>query len=760
MTAKPSFILWFSEVDKDDIGIVGSIGANLGEMSHAGLPISPGFIISTYAYFQFIRENNLAPKIKDLLGTADFERPDSLMQVSSHIKRHIMHAKMSDYLVQEIAASYEKLGGILHNSLVAVRSSATAEDIPNASFAGQQETYLNISGEANLVLTVKQAWASLFEARAIVSRHKQHYDHFRIGTAVVIQKMIEAEKSGVMFTNDPVSKDKSKIIIEAINGLGELLMQAEVAPDRYEVTKKDLSIIKKRIEKQDVMLKKVGSITKTVKIPEDEGIRQKLTKNQILDLAILGKKIEWHYYFPQDIAWAIEKNEIFIVQTRAISAIQGEKRKQPLKPSRKLPLILKGSPASPGIASGTVKLIQNKSDLKKILPGDILVAEQTTADYIPAMKKATAIITDKGSRTSHAAIVSRELGIPAVVGTNEATQLLKNGTVITINGTAGEVYKGGLTTVTHHMTNEEPEVIKTATRVYVNLAQSAFAEKVAKEHVDGVGLLRAEFIMAELGVHPKKMIRDGKRTEYINALADQLEIFCHAFTPRPIVYRVADFKTNEYRDLTGGADYEQIESNPLIGFRGAYRSIHEHEVFALELEAIKKVREKKNLKNLWLMLPFVRTVHELKEVKKIITRAGLHRSPTFKLWMMVEVPANVILLDQFIEAGIDGVSIGSNDLTMLILGTDRDNSEVATAFDELNPAVLWAIERTIKTAHKYHITSSICGQAPSLHPSLLEKLVEWGITSVSVSSDAIGRVRRDISRFERELIESRYNPKK
>ncbi len=302
MTAKPSFILWFSEVDKDDAGIVGGKGANLGEMVHAGFPVPQGFIVTTYAYFQFIRENKLANKIKDLLSTANFERPDSLMQVSSHIKRHIMHAEISEQILQEIAASYEKLGGILQQPLVAVRSSGTAEDLSTASLAGQQETFLNISGEANLVLTVKQAWASLFDPKAIFYRQEHHVDHFRIGTAVVIQKMIDAEKSGVMFTNDPVTNDKSTIIIEAINGLGELLVQGEVIPDHYEVAKKDLTITKKVIEKQDIMLKKVGSINKTIALPEQEGSRQKLTKNQILDLAILGKKLERHYYFPQDIA--------------------------------------------------------------------------------------------------------------------------------------------------------------------------------------------------------------------------------------------------------------------------------------------------------------------------------------------------------------------------------------------------------------------------------------------------------------------------
>ncbi|HET9946546.1 MAG TPA: putative PEP-binding protein, partial [Patescibacteria group bacterium] len=368
----------------------------------------------------------------------------------------------------------------------------------------------------------------------------------------------------------------------------------------------------------------------------------------------------------------------------------------------------------------------------------------------PAMKKAVAIITDKGGRTSHAAIVSREIGIPAVVGTLKATTTLKDGEIVTVNGSKGEIYKGG--TFTQAASVVSSNNIQTATKVYVNLAEPEFAERVAKHHVDGVGLLRAEFMMAGIGVHPKKMIRDGKRKEFIDRLAADIAKFCASFSPRPVVYRASDLKTNEYRHLIGGAEFEPEEPNPMLGYRGAFRYINDPEVFDLELEAIKQVRNKMGYKNLWLMLPFVRTVKELEDVKKIISAAGLYRSPSFKLWMMCEIPSNVILLDQFIETGIDGVSIGSNDLTMLILGTDRDNNEVAREFNEQNPAVLWALEHVIKTCHKYKITSSLCGQAPSQYPELLEKLVSWGITSVSVSPDVIDSTREIISHLEKKLI--------
>lgn len=757
MPARNDLVLWFKEVGKDDVAIVGGKGANLGEMVRADFPVPNGFIVTSRAYYQFIRENNLAIKIKHLLTTANFDRPESLMQVSSHIKKEIMRCDMSDELVKQIFTYYHTLSGVLKDALVAVRSSATAEDLPTASFAGQQETYLNVRGEANLIQKVKEAWASLFEARAIFYRHEQKFDHFKIGIAIVVQQMVESEKSGIMFTIDPVTNDKSKVVIEAIFGLGEYIVQGSVTPDHYEVNKKTDEILMKEIKLQSNMLMKVKEKNLDVKLATKTGNQQKISDKQILALTDLGRKLEHHYYFPQDIEWAIVKNNVYIVQTRAITTTHTKESAEAnaiaaAKPVKQtLSEILSGAPASPGIASGPVKVITSAREINKVQPGDILVAPQTNPDYVPAMKKAAAIVTERGGRTSHAAIVSRELGIPAVVGAENATHVLKTGMVVTVDGAKGEVFKGATISSSVSTPREiHREKIKTATKVYVNLAEPEIAGRVAQQDVDGVGLLRAEFMMAGIGTHPKKMIRDGKKHEFIEKLASQLETFCKAFYPRPVVYRASDFKTNEYRGLIGGKEFEPVEPNPMLGYRGAYRYIQDPEVFNLELEAFKIVRNKKDLKNLWLMVPFVRTVKELVEVKKIISRAGLERSPTFKLWMMVEIPSNVILLDKFIQTGIDGISIGSNDLTMLILGTDRDNSEVASEFDEQNEAVLWALEHVIKTAHNHHITASICGQAPSLYPNLLEKLVKFGITSVSVSPDVIESVRKHIAEIEKK----------
>ncbi len=748
-----SLVLWFKDVDKEDIPLVGGKGANLGEMTQSHFPVPNGFIVTAHAYFKFIKENNLSSKINHLLGTINYDKPDSLQQVSSHIKKLIMGERMSDELVAEIFKAYTTLSGPIGDALVAVRSSATAEDLPGASFAGQQETYLNVHGDSNLILKIRDAWASLFDARAIFYRHEQKFDHFRIGIAIVVQKMVESEMSGIMFTADPVTNDKSKIVIEAIYGLGELIVGGVVTPDHYEVNKEDLHILKRQVVHQKIKLTKVKGKDVEVKVTEKDGKKQKISDNVIMELAALGRKLERHYYHPQDVEWAVIDGIPHIVQTRPITTISTKKVEISTEDTKHLPLLTKGAPASPGIASGPVKIIKTIHDLQKMVPGDVMVAPQTNPDFVPGMKKAVAIITDKGGRTSHAAIVSRELGIPAVVGTDNATEILKEGMVITINGGVGEVYKGGLAKsapVTESVITTEH--LKTATKVYVNLAQPDLAEKVAGQYVDGVGLLRAEFIMAGIGTHPKKLIHDGKKEVFVTALAEALEKFCSAFNPRPVIYRASDFKTNEYRGLVGGKEYEPVEPNPMLGYRGAFRYMHDPEVFKLELEAIKIVRNKKNLKNLSLMIPFVRTVRELREVKKILTKNDLHRSPTFHLLMMVEIPSNVILLDKFIEEGIDGISIGSNDLTMLILGTDRDNSEVASEYDEQNEAVLWALEHAVKTAHKHGITSGICGQAPSLYPDLVDKLVSWGITSISVSPDVVDSVRKTVAQAEKKLL--------
>jgi len=739
-------VVWFNEVTKKDIPLVGGKGANLGEMTNADIPVPPGFIVTADAYFDFLKQTKLTDKIRKLLEPVDVNNSKQLQQVAAEVRQIIQDAPMPPEIAAEVRQAYLKMG----KGLVAVRSSATAEDLPEASFAGQQRTFLNIEDEDEVVTAVQGCWASLFEARAIFYRVQQGFDHFKVGIAVPVQRMVQSEASGVMFTLEPTTSDRSKITIEAVFGLGETIVSGDVTPDHYVVSKDEIRIIKKEIKRQEWKLVKKDkgkgeeANVKIVLTPEEQA-QQKINDDDIIALAKIGKHLEDHYQFPQDIEWAKENGEIFIVQTRPVTALR---EMAEVTHEIETAVLLSGAPASPGIASGPVKIVIDTSRIDKVLDGDVLVAEMTTPDYVPAMKRAAAIVTDRGGRTAHAAIVSRELGIPCVVGAERATTTLKDGQVITVDGANGKVYDGEVEIA------EKAEIrakvkIKTKTKLLVNLAQPELADRVASRDVDGVGLLRAEFMVAQIGEHPSYMISQNRGHEFVDKLAEGLTTFAKAFHPRQVVYRTNDFKTNEYRALKGGDKYEEPEENPMLGYRGASRYITDVETFKLELEAIKKVREKYS--NLWVMIPFVRTVNELAQTLKIMEAEGLARSDDFKLWMMVEVPSNIILLEKFLAVGIDGISIGSNDLTQLTLGIDRDSEKLAETFDERDEAVMLSLERAIKVSKSLGVTSSICGQAPSVYPELTERLVEWGITSVSVSPDMIDQTREIIATVEERL---------
>lgn len=740
-------IVWFSEVGRDDLSLVGGKGANLGELARAGIPIPPGFIVTTQAYYRFLEESGLAEKFQTLLTQLDPNDSRKLYEISKEIKELIQATEMPEGIAQGIAQTYSKLGG-----LVAVRSSATAEDLPEASFAGQQTTFLNVQGEEKVVQAVKQCWASLYEPRAIFYRAEQNLDNLRAGIAVPVQRMIQSEASGVMFTVEPVTNEP-KIAIEAIYGLGEAIVSGGIIPDMYVVDKESLAILDKKITRQEWKLVRRDEITTNleeanikVPVPEEEQERQKLSDEEITQLARLGLKIEGLYQFPQDIEWGRGEGKLYIVQTRHVTTLAPKKEEEEIKAQA----FLSGSPASPGASAGPVKIVKDASFIDKVKEGDVLVTDMTTPDFVPAMKRATAIVTNRGGKTCHAAIVSRELGIPCVVGTNNATTLLKDAQIITVDGSKGKVYEGEVAELKKIFPAAiRKEKIQTKTKVYVNLAEPEAAERAAQRDVDGVGLLRAEFMIAQIGEHPNLMLREGRGGEFVERLVQGLESFAYSFYPRPVVYRTTDFKTNEYRNLKGGDEFESAEENPMIGYRGCSRYVRDIQAFKLELEAIKKVRE--NYDNLWVMLPFVRTVKELTQTKSILVEEGLVSSDKFKLWMMAEVPSNVFLIDQFLDEGIDGISIGSNDLTQLVLGIDRDNSGLAEEFDELNEAVLIALEKLIKATVGRGATCSICGQAPSFYPEFTEKLVEWGITSVSVNPDMIEQTRELISEVEKRL---------
>lgn len=786
--AETKNILWFKEVGKDDGALVGGKGANLGELTTGGFPVPNGFIVTAQAYFDFLEKTNLKEEIAKILDGLNVEDSKDLQGRAVKVQELIKKADFPEDLAKEITENYHKLAKETHTDkkelYVAVRSSATAEDLADASFAGQQATYLNVLGDIPVLHAVLKCWASLFEARAIYYREDKGFDQLEVGIAVPVQKMVNSEKAGVMFTIDPTNNDMDHISIEAAYGLGEVVVLGAVTPDRYLIDKKTKEVTDKDIHKQTWMLTREGGLADTddttdiskngVPVPEDKQDVQKLTDEEIAQLTDLALKIEEHYGKPQDTEWAVEKGKVYMVQSRPITTL-GESVPQETAnkgaASHEVPdsnagqdistaeVILKGSAASVGMAGGPVKIIHSPAEIDKILEGDVLVTEMTTPDFVPAMKRASAIVTDAGGRTCHAAIVSRELGIPCVVGTETATTTLQNYPEVTVDGKSGAVYAGLIKSkaepeqAVEDSTSVGNAPLVTATKIYVNLGEPELAEKIAARDVDGVGLLRAEFIIMEsIGEHPKKMIKEGRQEEYITKLAEGLETFARAFDPRPVVYRATDFKTNEYRGLKGGEEFEPQEDNPMIGYRGCFRYLKDPEEFGLELEALKRVRQ--NFKNLHLMIPFVRRTDEFAKVKAMVEASGLNKQndPDFKLWIMVEVPSAVIEIEKYCQMGIDGVSIGSNDLTQLALGLDRDSSTVAEEFDERNPAVQWMIKKTVETCRDYGVTCSICGQAPSVYPEVAQQMVEYGTTSISVNPDMIESTRKLVASVEEKLL--------
>ncbi len=753
---RQSSLLWFSEIDSSHLGVAGGKGANLGEMIRRGAPVPPGFVVSVVAYRKFLAGSGLDAKLGEILSSFNIYRTSVLLDVARRAQQAILDAPMPPDLADEIVEAYRALG----EGPVAVRSSATAEDLPDASFAGQQRTYLNVEGIDQALETVKGCWASLFEARAIFYRVEKNFDQLSVGIAVAVQRMVQSEVSGVMFTAEPHRSDRSKVLIEAVYGLGEAVVSGAVTPDSYLIQKDGLKIIDKRLVPQSRMLIRNPNATGAedlnheVEVPAELSDAFKLDDSRIAEIAQYGLSLEEAYNHPQDVEWAMEGGVFYVTQTRPITTLGsiGESKGLEVDESAH-PLLVHGTAASPGSAAGPVVVLPkigegSLAQLDLVKDGDILVTEMTTPDYVPAMKRAAAIITDHGGRTAHAAIISRELSIPCIVGAAGATTTLADGQTVTVDGATGRVYEGAVPGAGEEISEDDAAAhLRTKTGVYVNLAEPDLADVIAARNVDGVGLLRAEFIVARIGEHPRLMMAEGRREEYIQKIADSLLKFAAAFDPRPVIYRTTDFKTNEYRNLRGGDLYEPEEENPMIGYRGAGRYIKEPDVFALEIEAVRRVRARHP--NLHVMIPFVRTVDELVHTKSLLEQYGLRRGDNgFKLWMMAEVPSNVILLEEFIKVGIDGVSIGSNDLTQLVLGVDRDSAILADDFDERNEAVLRALETIVTTSARLGITCGICGQAPSVFPDLTAKLVEWGITSVSVSPDVINHTRRIVHEVE------------
>ena len=789
LSEKESLVLWFEDLDKGDIPLVGGKNANLGEMLHAGIPVPPGFAITAHAYERFILETGIAEKIYGIIEetVTDVNIPQQFGEASRKVRKLIESTPMASNIETAIKKAYNKLSKKAKSAqmFVAVRSSATAEDLPDASFAGQQETYLNVKGAEELIEQTVKCWSSLFTPRAIFYRDQKGFKHEQVLISVGVQKMVNSKAAGVTFTINPVTGESDQIVIEASWGLGTSVVSGDITPDNYVVDKKTLEITGRRIVKKTeeyIRSPKTGE-TIRVEVPEERQKESCLTDEEIVKLAELARLIEEHYDGqPQDIEWAIDRDlsfpeNVYIVQSRpeTVWSLKKQPEIEALKPPAPITrmeerVVTKGMAAGKrDVGVGIAKVAFTPEDASKLIKkGDILVTTMTNPDYVPFMKLSNAIVTDKGGVTCHAAIVSRELGIPCVVGTEDATKVMTTGKEYTVDARSGVIYEGftaSPTTLPTPSTATTPTAIEsapiTATKIYLNLGVPEMIEEYKNLPFDGIGLMRIEFILASaIGEHPLYLLETGQGDKFVNKLAKGIATVARVIQPRPVVVRFSDFKTNEYRELKGGEKYEITEANPMLGWRGASRYISQwyEKAFRLECRAIIKCREEWGLKNVWVMLPVIRTVWEAKKCLKIMKEEGLEKSRDFQIWFMAETPSIAIMADEFSKL-CDGFSIGSNDMTQGILMIDRDSERLGRMgyFDERDPAIKRILAHLIKVAHEYGRTVSICGEGPSNLPDFTEFLVGSGIDSISVNADAVVSTRQLVASIEQKILLERLS---
>jgi pyruvate,water dikinase len=743
-------ILWLEEIRKEDISSVGGKGASLGEMASIGLPVPPAFVVTAQAFRRFLVETGLDQKIFKVSDNLDVEDNAALEKAADTIKALVMKAKMPAALKDDIKTSYKKMSP--KDLIVAVRSSATAEDLPDASFAGQQDTYLNIKGEVALLSAVQNCWASLYGARAIYYRAKQGFEDSTVNIAVVVQQLVHSEKAGVMFTSHPISGEPITII-EGSWGLGEAVVSGSVSPDHYVFDQRTESIAETTIANKKVEIVPDGSHgTKLVAVDAARQDAQVLADAEVAKLAMYGKIAENHYGVPQDVEWGIVAGTIYILQSRPITTI-GKKEATGMSGQNKdAKILLKGQGAAPGTATGKVVIIRDAKDTGAVKEGDILVTRMTNPDMVPAMRKVAAIVTDEGGMTCHAAIVSRELGTPAVVGTKTGTQQLRNGQLVTVDGEMGIVYEGAVG-VAAKAGGAAPVVVGsapmiTATSVKVNVSIPEAAARAAATGADGVGLLRIEHLILGLNKTPGWYISNHKEEEFVRELYDGIKIVLDAFPGKTVWVRTLDAPTDEFRNMAGGEN-EPIEHNPMLGWRGIRRDLQSPDQFRLQVEAFKRLW-KAGYEHLGVMFPMVSHPDQFIKAKEMMRGWGVDVE-NVALGIMIEIPSSAIMIEDFLQAGIRFASFGTNDLIQYTLAIDRNNENVADMYNPQHPAVLSLIHSSIQKCREYGVECSICGQAGS-DPKMAVWLVEHGITSISANIDAIAKIREAVARTEKRII--------
>jgi pyruvate,water dikinase len=762
-------------------------------MLRAKIPVPPGFAITAQAYNEFLTKTGIAERIYQTIEetVTDINKPKQYEDASKKIRELIESTPMPTEIEKAVKSAYSELNKktSMSEAFVAVRSSATAEDLPDASFAGQQDTFLNIRGADELIEKTVKCWSSLFTPRAIYYRNQKGFKHEEVFISVGVQKMVNAKAAGVIFTLNPVTGEPNQIVIEANWGLGESVVSGSVTPDDYVVDKNTLKVIEKRIAKKTVEYIRDLKTGKTIhaEVSRDRQERPCITDEEILRLAELSRSIEQHYGRAQDIEFSIDRDlhfpeNVFIVQSRPETVWSVKKPSMieatrpptaPVAPAEAKVVVRGIAAGKRDVGIGPAKVALTAEDASRIMQkGDILVTSMTNPDYVPFMKIAGAIVTDKGGVTAHAAIVSRELGIPCIVGAEVATKIMVTGREYTVDAKNGVVYEGRISafetstapsatalTMMGGVALEQAPV--TATKIYMNLGVPEKVEEYKNLPFDGIGLMRIEFILASsIGQHPLYLLETGQADKFVSKLADGVATVARAIQPRPVVVRFSDFKTNEYRELEGGAKYEIEEANPMLGWRGASRYISRwyEKAFLLECKAIRKCREEWGLKNVWVMLPVIRTLWEAKKCLEIMKEEGLERGKDFQIWFMAETPAIAIVADEFSKL-CDGFSIGSNDMTQGVLMIDRDSERLGLMgyFDERDPAVERIIAHLIKVAHQNGVTVSICGEGPSNLPDFAEFLVRCGIDSISVNNDAVVRTRQLVASLEQKILLERVS---